>query len=101
MARHSTGGRSLLVIAATALTCPAFSAMRAMIAGSTSSEKFTEKLVAVKVGRPTQSALLTAAKLIRSWGTAVATQYGPSVHAAPFAASWFCPGRTEVMFPEM
>src|SRR3954454_19386813 len=89
IARPSTGSRSRLVIAATALTCPAFSAMRAMIAGSTSSEKFTEKLGAVKVGRPNQSALLTAAKLIRSWGNAVATQYGPPVQAAPFASSWF------------
>ena len=61
-----TGSRSRLVIAATALTWPAFSAMRAMTAGSTSRLKFSEKLGAVKVGRPIQSAAPTASKLIRS-----------------------------------
>ena len=56
IARPMYGSRSRLVIAATALTCPVFSATSAMTAGSTSSAKLSEKLGAVKVGSPNQSA---------------------------------------------
>ncbi len=66
IARPMTGSRSRLVMAATALTCPAFSAMSAMTAGSTSRLKLTEKLGAVNDGRPIQSAAPTEAKLMRS-----------------------------------
>jgi hypothetical protein len=61
------GSRLRLVIAATALTCPVFSATSAMTAGSTSSEKFSEKLGAVKSGSPIQSAEETPERLTRSW----------------------------------
>jgi hypothetical protein len=55
-ARPMTGSRSRLVISATALTWPTFSATSAMTAGCTSRLKFSEKLGAVKSGRPNQSA---------------------------------------------
>src|SRR3954454_4829575 len=74
MARTRYGSRSRMVIALTALTCPAFSAINAITAGSTISEKLTEKLGAVKFGRPNQSAFSTVENEMRSCGNAVATQ---------------------------
>jgi hypothetical protein len=55
-----------LVISATALTCPVFSAISAMTAGSTSRLKLSEKDGAMKSGRPNQAASVTELKLIRS-----------------------------------
>src|SRR3954453_4379029 len=72
--RPRYGSRSRLGIALTAFTCPAFSAISAITAGSTSSEKLTEKLGAVKFGRPNQSAFPTVENEMRSCGNAVATQ---------------------------
>src|SRR5258707_462915 len=71
IARRITGSRSVLVISATAFTCPAFSATRAMTAGSTSRTKATLKsgrcqpgislppTTAVLAGNPNQCALAT------------------------------------------
>ena len=83
IARPMSGSRSRLVIAATALTCPAFSATSAMTAGSTSSEKLSEKLGAVKVGQPEPVGLAT----------------GPRGSAGRASVASVAPPSTEVIGP--
>ena len=55
-ARPRSLSRSAPVISETALTCPAFSAIRTMTTGRNSSRALNEKLGEVKSGSPIQSA---------------------------------------------
>ena len=77
IARPITGSRSWPVISATALTCPVFSAISAITAGSTRSVNVRLKEGAwmpvipcarsLRGGKPNQSAAWTPAQLSRSW----------------------------------
>jgi hypothetical protein len=98
MARPITGSRSWPVISATALTCPVFSAIRAMTAGRTSRMNTRLKLgrcqpttslpstMCVCGGNPIQSAALTPAQLIRScvvtfWAAGSYDVIGPKIRS--------------------
>ena len=61
------GSTSVPVISPTALTCPMFSAISAITAGSTSSTAETRKSGAWKSGRPIHGASATADRSTRGW----------------------------------
>ena len=68
IARPMYGSRSRLVISATALTCPAFSATSAMTAGSTSSAEVQREARRGEVGQPEPVGVRDGrVRLMRSW----------------------------------
>lgn len=81
MAVPSLSSRLSPVISPTAFTCPAFSATSAITTGNATSTADHWKAGASKLGRPSQSALVTPERSSRQW----------SVTLPLPSAEWICP----------